>query len=271
MSYTFKTKNFSLNLNRTYVMGILNVTPDSFSDGGKFLDVDKALEHAVEMKNQGADIIDVGGQSTRPGYSKVSALTEWNRVKDVIYSVRKAVNIPISIDTFYPFVAKKAIEAGVDIINDVSGFENIEMFEIAKEASCGCVIMSNVSLIETPKFFSKILNNINIHHLNKQSICFDPGIGFGKSHEENLEILNHTKKYCPQGYPILVGASKKRVVAIPSLNPPVEERLPGTIAAHTLSIASGANIIRVHQVKEAKQAARVTDAILKKYNLSNAL
>lgn len=263
MSYIFKTKNFSLNLNRTYVMGILNVTPDSFSDAGKFFDIEKAVAHAVEMKNQGADIIDIGGQSTRPGYSKISALTEWDRVKDVIHSVRRAVNIPISIDTFYPFVAKKAIETGVDVINDVSGFENIEMFEIAKETSCGCVIMSNVSLLETPNFFSKVLKNIEIYHLNKESICFDPGIGFGKSHEENLEILRHTKQYCPEGYPILVGASKKRVVAIPALNPPIEERLPCTIAAHTLSIASGANIIRVHQVKEAKQATRVTDAVLK--------
>ena len=260
----FNARNFTLNLNRTYVMGILNVTPDSFSDGNKYFDEKKAIEHAVEMFLQGADVIDIGGQSTRPGHTRVSEDEEWDRLKKIIPEIRSRVDIPISVDTFYSSVAQSAIKLGADIINDVSGFSDEKMFNIAKETSCGCVIMCNTGLDDLESFFLDKIEKINKCGLNKENICFDPGIGFGKTYEENLKILKETKKYCPQGYPILVGASKKRVIGTSCGNPCFDERIPGTIAAHTLSIASGANIVRVHNVAEAVQAARTADAILDK-------
>lgn len=244
-------------------MGILNVTPDSFSDGNKYFSAEKAIQRAIEIENQGADIIDIGGQSTRPGHEKISSDAEWNRLKDVILKIRKQVDIPISVDTFYPEVAELAINSGADIINDVTGFRNKKMLELAKKTSCGCMVMSDVSLGDTPKFFSEFLESMISYNICKQTICFDPGIGFGKSYNENLELLYETSKYCPQGYPILIGASRKRVVGIPTGNPNFIERLPGTIAAHTLAISAGANIIRVHDVKESKQAALVADAIIR--------
>lgn len=263
MQFILKARNYTLQLNRTYVMGILNVTPDSFSDGNKYFSVEKAIQHAIEMEKQGADIIDIGAQSTRPGYERISFDVEWNRLKDVILKIRKQIDIPISVDTFYPEVAKRAINLGADIINDVTGFRNKKMFELAKKTSCGCMVMSDVSLDDTPKFFSNFLKNMISYNICKQNVCFDPGIGFGKSYSENLKLLYNTSKYCPAGYPILIGASRKRVVGTPAGNPEFVERLPGTIAAHTLAISSGANIIRVHEVKESKQAALVADAIIR--------
>lgn len=259
----FKAGKFTLDLSKkTYIMGILNVTPDSFSDGGKWFSVENAVNHAIKMQNDGADIIDIGAQSTKPGCIKISPEQELERLMPVLKALRGKINVPISVDTFYPEVAKEALNEGVDIINDVSGFKDEQMIKVASQHICGCVVMHDGSNSQMKDFFEVQLKKMLDKNISQDRICFDPGIGFGKTYEESLEVLRNLKEYSISDFPMLVGASRKRVIGMSCGNPAFEKRLPGTIAAHTLAIANGANIIRVHDVKEAVQAAKVTDAIL---------
>lgn len=266
MKKLFKAGKYTLPLGeKTYIMGILNVTPDSFSDGGKWLDVDSAVERAIQMQNEGADIIDIGAQSTRPGYTKISAEEEKRRLFPLLELIRKAINIPISVDTFYPSVAEMALSYGADIINDVTGYADEDMYRISAKCDCGCIIMHDrADCIK--EFFENIVKKCDDYGIERERICFDPGIGFGKTHGMNLEILRECGKYRVDECAILIGASRKRVVGMPCGNPPFEQRLSGTIAAHVLSISAGADIIRVHDVAEAVQSAKVADAIVRGYD-----
>ncbi len=255
-------REFSLS-KRAYVMGILNITPDSFSDGGKWNTPKKALERALEIEKEGADFIDIGAQSTRPGFTKISQEEEAKRLIPVLKEIRGKLKIPISIDTFYPYVAEIALDLGADIINDVNGFKDEEMFRVASKSDCGCLIMHSGANLETIKpFFEEQIGKALSYNIDKKRICLDPGIGFGKSYEENLLILKDVNKYKIDGCAMLIGASRKRVIGESCGNPPFSERMPGTIAAHTLAVASGADIIRVHDVKEAVQAAKVASKIV---------
>lgn len=265
---TFQAGKFILPLNeKTYIMGILNVTPDSFSDGGQFFSVEKAVEHALTMREQGADIIDIGAQSTRPGYTRISPEQEIERLLPVLRALRGKLDIPVSVDTFFPQVAQAAVENGADIINDVSGFADEGMFELAAKSDCGCIIMHPCGakgdiLAAINEFFASIYRTAQANGIAQNRICFDPGVGFGKEQEQNLQILANVDQIKFDGCALLMAASRKRVIGAPCGNPPFEERLAGTIAAHTLAMAGGADILRVHDVAQAVQAARVADAIL---------
>lgn len=263
MSGGFQAGRYTLPLGqKTYVMGIVNVTPDSFSDGGKWNDPEAAVEHALLLQEQGADLLDIGGQSTRPGYTPVSAQEEWVRLAPVLEALEGKTKVPVSVDTFYPEVARLALQCGVDIINDVTGFCEEEMFQLAAQCGCGCVIMHDQPGFETIRpFFEEQLKKAEQYGIAPERICFDPGVGFGKTYEENLRIIRDLSSLVVPGCAMLMGASRKRVIGQPCGNPPFAERMPGTIAAHTISICGGADIIRVHDVKEAVQAAKVADAV----------
>lgn len=256
----------SFPLTRTYVMGILNVTPDSFSDGGKYLDPDKALAHALDMERDGADLIDIGGQSTRPGYTAISPEEEWARIKDVLPAVVNGTRLAVSVDTFYPQVAEKALAAGAHIINDVSGFGD-EMLRAVAGSGCGCIVMHPKGAergdvtSEARTFFEERLAAAQRFGIPPSALCFDPGIGFGKTMEDNLRLLAHVGETRIPGIAFLMAASRKRVTGAFCGNPAFEQRLPATIAAHTAAIFGGADFIRVHDVKEAVQAARMADAL----------
>ena len=264
MSNFFQAGAYHLPLGqRTYIMGILNVTPDSFSDGGKFNDPGAAYERALAMQEQGADMIDIGGQSTRPGYTPVEWEQEWSRLEPVLAKICRALRVPVSVDTFYPQVAQRALEPGVSIINDVKGFADAKMFELTAKYNCGAVIMHDGPGVSSIRpFFEQRLRQAAAYGVRPEQVCFDPGVGFGKTYEENLEVLRCLRSLCVPGCGMLVGASRKRVVGRPCGDPPFEQRLPGTLAAHTLAVAGGADIIRVHDVAESVQAARVADAVL---------
>lgn len=261
---TFNAGKFVLDLDKkTYVMGILNVTPDSFSDGGKWNTVETAVAHALQMQGDGADIIDVGAQSTRPGCVRISPEEELARLMPVLQALKGQIRVPISVDTFYPAVAKEALAAGADIINDVTGFKDAEMIDAASSSDCGCMVMHDGPLNQMKAFFEEQIAKLSKKGVQKCKICVDPGIGFGKSYEENLCAIKNFKNYVAGGVAVLVGASRKRVIGTPCGDPPFEERMPGTIAAHTIAILNSADIIRAHDVKEAVQAAKVADAILR--------
>lgn len=247
-------------------MGILNVTPDSFSDGGKYLDPEKALAHALEMERDGADFIDVGGQSTRPGYTAVSPEEEWARIKDVLSDLVEGTGLAISVDTFYPQVAEKALACGAHIINDVSGFGD-DMLRAVAGSGCGCVVMhpkgaeTGDILAEVRAFFEERRETAGRLGIVLDHLCFDPGIGFGKTMEDNFRLIARVEETKLPGAAYLMAASRKRVTGAPCGNPPFGQRLPATIAAHTAAILGGADFIRVHDVRESVQAARMADAL----------
>lgn len=266
MRKIFKAKNFSFPLGeKTYIMGILNVTPDSFSDGGKWLDIGAAVGHAVQMQNDGADIIDIGAQSTRPGYTRIPAEDEEKRLLPFLQAVRESVSIPVSVDTFYPSVAKKALSLGADIINDVTGYTDENMYRISARYGCGCIITHDRA-DGIKEFFERAVEKCDSFGIERECVCLDPGIGFGKVCRADLDILRECGKYRVDECAILVGASRKRVVGAPCGYPPFEQRLAGTIAAHTLAISAGADIIRVHDVAEAVRSAKVADAVVRGYD-----
>lgn len=254
---------------RTYIMGILNVTPDSFSDGGKYLQPEKAVAHALEMQEQGADILDIGGQSTRPGYRAIPWEEEWARIAPVLAALQGKVQAAVSVDTFYPQVAERALAAGADIINDVTGFSP-EMWKVAVQfPGCGCVVMHGQELLPQEdaaaavhRFFLQKKEEALAAGISLERLCMDPGVGFGKTYEQNLQLLAQVEREKLPETAFLMAASRKRVIGAPCGNPPFEERLAGTLAAHTLAVAGGADILRVHDIREAVQAARVADAVL---------
>ena len=263
----------TLHLNRTFLMGILNVTPDSFSDGGQYADAERAVSRAYEMARQGADIIDVGGQSTRPGHIPVPPEEEWRRIEPVLKSLCADNALIISVDTYHPEVAVKSMELGAHILNDVTGFRDPLMRQYAARYKVGCVIMHDVPLSENDdvcakltEFFRRRTAECIADGIPQENLCLDPGVGFGKSYEQNLSIAKRFSEICMGNYPVLAAASRKRVIGRSGGDLPVDQRLPGTIAYHTACILRGANIIRVHDIPEAAQAAKVADAILNPYN-----
>ncbi len=241
-------------------MGIVNITPDSFSDGGQFFNSDSAVKHALQLIADGADIIDLGAQSTRPGYDEISPEEEWKRLESVLTSLRKETEKPISVDTYYPSVAEKAIEAGADIINDVGGRCSKETARLINSSGAGWIVMHNGAggVKEVKEFFNK-----NITICNKNQLCFDMGIGFGKTYEENLELLANVKKYKIDGVPLLLGTSRKRVIGAASGEKKPEKRTLGNIAADTAAILGGVDIIRLHDVKNEIKGIRTADEIKK--------
>ncbi len=254
---------------RTYIMGILNVTPDSFSDGGNFNSIDKALEHAKVMISEGVDIIDLGGESTRPGHNYVDADEELKRVIPVIKKLKKEIDIPISIDTYKAKVADESLKLGVEMINDVWGLrKDKDMATIIAKHNAYVCIMHNQDgtsydkdIMESIKEF--LLESINIAidaGIDKDKIILDPGIGFGKTYEQNLEVLKRLGELNELGYPILLGTSRKSVIGN-TLNLPPKERLEGTIATTVLGIRDGVDIVRVHDVEANLRAAKMADAI----------
>ena len=258
---------------RTYVMGILNYTPDSFSDGGLYFTPEKALAHAIEIQEQGADIIDIGANSTRPGSVVLSAAAEAERLAPVLSEICGKLDCALSVDTFYPLCAKIALEAGADIINDVSGVFNPEIAQLCKEYSAGYVVMHNpcgaTDVYDYPngvvndvrRFFLDTLALAAKAGLNKNQLCLDMGLGFGKSYEDNLELLRETQWLKFKGVALLSAGSRKRFIGKASGEEISSRRDAGTVAAHTAAIAGGADIIRVHDVFSAVQGARVADAI----------
>lgn len=261
---------------RTYVMGILNYTPDSFSDGGEYFTPEKALERALSMQRLGADIIDVGAQSTRPGAKLLRACEELERLEEALGAVRGKIDVVVSADSFYPVCAEAALKAGARIINDVSGVFNPETAELAAKYSAGYVVMHNPcgagetvsykdgAAEDVRRFFLDAMNLAAESGLPKSSLCLDPGLGFGKTAEDDFEILERMEWLKFKGVALLVGASRKRFIGTASGEKRAAARDSGTVAAHTAAIAGGADIIRVHDVAAGVQGARVADAIYRK-------
>lgn len=254
----------------TKIMGILNVTPDSFSDGGRYTAVEQAVEHARQLVADGAEAIDIGGESTRPGAKTVSAEEEIDRVVPVIRELRRKIEIPISIDTYKPEVAKAAIEAGANIINDVWGSKwgDRSMAHVAKEFGVPIILMHNREKREYTDFIEEVVNDlrdsIKIAHeagVQDDRIWLDPGIGFAKDYDHNMELMNQLEVVTNLGYPVLLGTSRKSFIG-QTLDLPTEERVEGTIATTCLGIVKGCEWIRVHDVKENVRAARMMDAML---------
>ncbi len=263
-------KNFELG-KRTYIMGILNITPDSFSDGGKFNNLDNALFHAKELIDQGADIIDVGGESTRPNHVMVKAEEELERVIPVIKALHREFDIPISVDTYKAIVAKEAVKAGAHLINDVWGFQkDPDMAKVAAELSVPCCLMHNREKAEYRDYLSEVIADLKesvaialAAGVKPENIVLDPGIGFAKSYEQNLELMKHLELLKEIGYPVLLGTSRKSMIGN-TLNLPPEERVEGTLATTVVGIMKGCDFIRVHDVLQNKRACSMTDAIVRR-------
>jgi len=274
--YTLQVKSGALHLGpRTLVMGILNVTPDSFSDGGKFFGFDRAMEQTSRMIAAGADILDIGGESTRPDSDPMPTQVELERVIPVIEAIRKSSNILISIDTMKSEVARKALAAGADIINDVSALRfDDSLAEVAAESGAPLVLMH---MLGTPKImqkeprYSSVVSEIIAfleermqfaasRGVKREQIVVDPGIGFGKTVEHNLTIIRDLEMFHSLDRPLLLGASRKRFIGS-ILDRPVEDREVGTSVVSSFAIAAGAHIVRVHDVPVQKQAAVMADAL----------
>lgn len=254
----------------TYIMGILNVTPDSFSDGGKFNQMDAALKHAEEMIRDGADILDIGGESTRPGYTKISDEEEISRVVPVIEAVKKEFDIPVSVDTYKSGVAEAAAKAGADLINDIWGLKYDErMAKVIAESGLACCLMHNRDKAEYENFMEDMKNDLRetvalakAAGIAEDKIILDPGVGFGKSYENNLEAIAQLKQLKELGYPVLLGTSRKSVVGL-TLDLPAAERVEGTLVTSVFGAQAGCMFVRVHDVKENARAIRMTEAILR--------
>ena len=255
--------------NRTYIMGILNVTPDSFSDGGKWNTMDHALMHAEAMIKDGADILDVGGESTRPGHTPVSAEEEAARVVPVIEALRKRFDVPISVDTYKGSVADAAVQAGADLVNDVWGLKyDPDMAGVIAKHDVACCLMHNKANTEYNNFLIDMLAEtqecVNIARgagIKDERIILDPGVGFGKTYEMNLETMNHLELFQHLGFPVLLGTSRKSMIGL-TLDLPVDQRVEGTVATSVIGVMKGCAFVRVHDIKENKRAILMTEAIL---------
>ena len=252
------------------IMGILNVTPDSFSDGGRFNSVEAAVLRAREMVAEGADIIDVGGESTRPGHTRISDEEEIARVVPVIERIKAELDVPVSVDTYKSAVAGAAVKAGADLINDIWGFRYDEgLARLTAETGLPCVLMDNRTepvtgdIMEAMK--ATLVESIEIARragVADENIILDPGIGFGKTYEQNLTAINRLDELCGLGFPVLLAASRKSVIGN-TLNLPAGERVEGTVATSVIGVMKGAAFVRVHDVKENLRAVKMTEAILK--------
>ncbi len=254
---------------KTYVMGILNVTPDSFSDGGRFSQMDAALFHVEEMIKEGMDIVDIGGESTRPGHTKVSEEEEINRVIPVAEQIRARFDIPISLDTYKSKVAAAGIAAGVDVINDIWGLKyDGNLAGLIADAGIPCILMHNRQKPDYTSYMQNVLEDLSESvqiarqaGIADEKIILDPGIGFGKTYENNLEILNKLEILHSFGYPLLLAASRKSMIGT-ALDLPVEERLEGTLVTTVIGVMKGVMFVRVHDVKENVRAIKMAEAIL---------
>jgi dihydropteroate synthase len=278
---TFSFRGGRLDLSkRTYVAGILNVTPDSFSDGGKFLEPEAALRHAEKMIKEGADVIDVGGESTRPRSVPVKESEEIARVVPLISELVKRFDVIVSVDTYKASVAKAALDAGAHIINDVSALRfDPKIADVTSAYGAGLILMhmkgTPVTMQDNPEyndvmseitgFLRKAIDNAKAAGVHLESIMVDPGIGFGKKLVHNLTILKNLSQLKLLQRPIMVGPSRKSFIG-QLLDLPVEERLPGTLAAIVICVLSGASLVRVHDVKEAREAVVIADAVAKTGN-----
>lgn len=260
---------------KTYTMGILNITPDSFSDGGEYFDTNKARERVLNLINKGADIIDIGAESSRPGSDPVDEKEEWRRLEPILKNICNKIDKPISLDTYKSGVAEKALELGVEIINDISGLKaDSKMAEVVAKHNAYIIIMhmrgtpktmqNNPSYKDLLKEVKKELNeSITIAleaGIKKDRIILDPGIGFGKRFEDNLVLLKNLEELKKLGYPILIGASRKRFIG-DILDAEVKDRLEGSLAVASIASIKGADIMRVHDVEETVKVLKVADAI----------
>ncbi len=257
------------------IMGVLNVTPDSFSDGGRFYKFEQAVARGLEMEHEGADIIDVGGESTRPGAEPISVDQELERVIPVIEQLRQESTICISIDTYKAAVAREALQAGADLVNDISGFMfDMDMPDVVRDAQAPVIIMhikGTPRNMQANPVYSNLMQEIIAYFreriefslgagLEEDQLILDPGIGFGKRLEDNFTIMRELQQIVNLGYPVLIGPSRKSFIGL-TLNLPPEERLEGTLASISASVMNGARIVRVHDVKAAKRALTIIDSI----------
>ncbi len=256
-------------VNHTYVMGILNVTPDSFSDGGKWHTMDQALFQVERMIDEGMDILDIGGESTRPGFVQISAEEEIQRVVPVIEAVKARFQVPISLDTYKSKVAEAGIFAGADMINDIWGLQYDEaMAAVIAKSGLPCCLMHNRKEASYQDFMQEmaadiagILQKAAVAGISEEKIILDPGVGFGKSYQNNLEVINCLEELKVFGCPVLLGCSRKSVIGL-ALDLPVDQRLEGTLVTTVFGVIKGCSFVRVHDVKENVRAIRMAEAIL---------
>ena len=255
--------------NKTYIMGILNVTPDSFSDGGKYNHLDAALFHAEEMLRDGADIVDIGGESTRPGHTVITDQEEISRVVPVIEAVKSRFDVPVSIDTYKGTVAEAALKAGADLVNDIWGFKHDKkVADLTAQYKAACCLMHNRHKAVYDDFLSDLVKDmeecIKISReagVSDDRIILDPGVGFGKTYEMNLEAIHHVDVLHQLGFPILLGTSRKSVIGL-TLDLPADQRVEGTVATTVIGVMKGCAFVRVHDIKENKRAIQMTEAVL---------
>lgn len=259
---------------RTRVMGIINVTPDSFSDGGRFFDPEVAVARGVEMVGEGADMLDVGGESTRPGSEAVSTEEEGRRVLPVIKRLAAEVEVPVSVDTRRAEIAEAATEVGATIVNDVTAGKDPRMFDLVRGSGAGMVLMhmrGEPATMQQMTDYDDVVREVRDYLAGRvaaavaagipaESLCVDPGLGFAKTEEQSLRLIRETHALLSIGRPVLVGPSRKSFIGW-ALDLPVGQRLEGTLAAVAYAVARGAHVVRVHDVAEAARAVRVTDAI----------
>ena len=269
-----RCKDHVVSLDRVAIMGVLNVTPDSFSDGGRWLAPDRAIEHGLEMVQQGADIIDVGGESTRPDADPVAEAEELDRVLPVIGALNDRLNVPISIDTRKASVARAAVQAGASIVNDTLGEEG-SIAEVAAETGAAIVVMHSRgtpktmrSLIEytdlvedVHRFLAEKAEQLEDMGIPSGSIVLDPGFGFAKSPEQNLVLLNRLERIADLGHPVLSGTSRKSFIGV-ALDLREDQRVEGTVATAVISVMKGARLVRVHDIEPVARAIRMTEAVL---------
>ncbi|MDO9493135.1 dihydropteroate synthase [Acetobacterium sp.] len=270
-------KNFDLN-NQILIMGILNVTPDSFSDGGKFNNLDASLKQVEKMIADGADLIDLGGESTRPGHTQISDAEEIERIVPMITAIQKRFDIPISIDTYKGAVGAAALQAGADMVNDIWGFKyDPTLADVTAKYQVPCVLMHNRNNQNYDHLITDIISDLQESidialqaGISRDAIILDPGIGFAKDYAQNMETMHHLEALQSLGYPLLLGTSRKGFIGL-TLDLPVTERVEGTVATTVIGIMKGAAIIRVHDVRENKRAAQMTVSILKGAPWTNSI
>lgn len=265
--------------NKCYIMGILNVTPDSFSDGGKWNSLDSAKEHVAKMIEEGADIIDVGGESTRPGHEQISTLEEIERVVPYVEMIKKEFDIPISVDSYKAEVIEQTLKAGADLVNDIWGFRYEKFYKdkqndvsqiarITASYNVPCILMHNRPCADYDNYMEDVLDDLRDSidialsaGVSKDNIIVDPGIGFAKSFEQNLILTNRLEELHKLGYPILLATSRKSMIGN-ALNLPTEQRVEGTLSTSVIGVMKGASFVRVHDIKANKRAIEMTRAIL---------
>lgn len=255
--------------NHCYIMGILNVTPDSFSDGGRWNDLDRAKKHVEDMIKDGADIIDIGGESTRPGHVKITVQEEIERVVPYIQMVKETFDIPVSIDSYKSDVVEAALKAGADLVNDIWGLKyDSRVGELIAEYQVPCCLMHNRANTDYDDFMTDMLADMKktIHiakfaGIKDEQIILDPGVGFGKTQENNLTVISRLEELCALGYPVLLATSRKSVIGT-VLDLPTDKRVEGTLVTTVMGVMKGAAFVRVHDIKENKRAIKMTEAVL---------